>query len=184
MRGADKLLELVEGRPLLALLALRARAAGCPVLVTLPPGAEARRAALQGCGVEIAEVAEAAEGMAASLRRGAAAAAEMAGLLVLPADMPEIAAEDIAGMRRAFLSHPDPRPILRATAEDDRPGHPVILPARFLVQLAALHGDTGARAILQAHQGEIAPYPLAGDRALIDLDTPEAWAAWRAGREA
>lgn len=187
MRGADKLLQPVEGRPVLAVLAARARAAGAPVLVTLPPGGHgaARRAALEGLDVALAEVAEAAEGMAASLRAGAAVAAEgHSGLMVLPADMPEITDGDIAGMLAAFAAAPAPAPILRATAADGRPGHPVILPARLYPLLAGLTGDTGARAVLDAKAHDIVAHPLPGTRALVDLDTPEAWADWRAARRA
>ena len=72
--------------------------------------------------------------------------------------------------------------ILRATAEDGRPGHPVILPARLYPLLAGLAGDTGARTVLAAHAAEVVAHPLPGTRALVDLDTPEAWADWRAGR--
>ena len=178
MRGDDKLLEKVEGRPLLALLALRARTAGCPVLVTLPPGAQARAAALAGCDVAVAEVRDAAEGMAASLRAGAAAARGRAGLMVLPADMPEITARDIATLCAVFVAQRPP-PILRAAAADGRPGHPVILPARFLDAVAGLSGDAGARSILREHADQVVLHRLAGARALIDLDTPEDWAAWR-----
>lgn len=184
MRGADKLLERVEGRPVLALLAARALAAGAPVLVTLAPGQAERAAALAGLAVALAEVPGAAEGMAASLRSGAAAAASggHAGLMVLPGDMPEIEAGDLRGMLDAFAAAPAPTPILRATAADGRPGHPVILPARLLPALGALSGDTGGRELLRAHAGEVHPHPLPGARAVTDLDTPEAWAAWRAGR--
>lgn len=182
MRGGDKLLEPVEGRALLALLAMRARAAGCDVLVTLPPGAAARAAALAGCDVAVAEIAQAAEGMAASLRAGAAAAAGHAGMMVLPADMPEITTQDIAALCAAFRAAPAPAPILRAASCDGVPGHPVILPARFLEQVAALEGDAGARSVLRAHPETIVLHRLEGARALTDLDTPEAWAAWRAGQ--
>lgn len=182
MRGADKLLEEVEGRPVLALLAARARAAGVPVLVTLPPDRPARAAALVGLGVKMAELPDAAEGMAASLRRGAAAARGMAGLMVLPADMPEIETPDIAAMLAAFAAAPEPRPILRATGPGGAPGHPVVLPARLFPALATLRGDAGARAVVQRNAHAVQAHPLPGARALTDLDTPEAWAAWRAQR--
>lgn len=179
MRGADKLLEPVEGRALLALLAGRAVAAGCRVVVTLAPGMAARRAAVSGPDVTVLEVPDAAEGMAASLRAGAGFAAGARGLMVLPGDMPEITSGDIAGMVAAYLAA-DPAPILRATTPDGRPGHPVILPARHLPALAGVRGDRGARDLLRAHAAEVQAHPLPGARAVTDLDTPEAWAAWRA----
>lgn len=184
MRGADKLAERVEGQPVLALMAGRARAAAAPVLVTLPPAgaphADARRAALAGLDVLTLEVPEAAEGMAASLRAGAARAQAdgHAGLMVLLPDMPEIAASDIAGMLARFAALAPPRPVLRATAADGTAGHPVILPADLFPAMDALHGDAGARALLADRT--VLPHPLPGRRAVTDLDTPEAWAAWRA----
>ncbi len=184
MRGADKLLEEVAGRPVLATLAARALEAGAPVLVTIAPGQEARAQALAGLPVELREVPEAAEGMAASLRVAAAEveaeAAAHAGLMVLPADMPEITGDDIARMIAAFRAAAEPRPILRATAEDGRWGHPVILPRRLMSELARLQGDRGGRDILKAHAAAVQPCRLPGARALTDLDTPEDWAAWRA----
>ena len=186
MRGTDKLLEHVEGRPVLALLALRALAAGAPVLVTLPPGAADRAAALAGLALTRQEVPDATEGMAASLRAGAAAAQAggHSALMVLPADMPEIETADIAGMLAAFDAAPLPRPILRATTADGRPGHPVILPARMFDDLGVVAGDSGGRAVLRANAAEIKDHALPGTRAVTDLDTPEAWAAWRAGKPA
>lgn len=201
MRGADKLLEPVEDRPVLALVAARARAAGLPVLVTLPPDdaphAAARRAALAGLDVDCRTVADAVEGMAASLRAGAAAALAapagppppgsagatgaqggLSGLMVLLPDMPEIDSADIAAMCARFATLPPPVPVLRATAADGRWGHPVILPARCLPDVATLRGDQGARPLLDGTT--VLPHPLPGTRAILDLDTPEAWSDWRA----
>jgi len=187
MRGADKLTQPVGGRPVLAVIAARARATGAPVLVTLPPDtaphAAARHAALDGLDVGRRTVPEAAEGMAASLRAAAREAAQAgaghAGLMVLLPDMPEIETGDIAGMLARFEALPRPRPVLRATAADGTPGHPVILPARLFPALATLHGDSGARDLLRATPP--LPHPLAGQRAVLDLDTPEAWETWRSG---
>ncbi|WP_114965612.1 nucleotidyltransferase family protein [Alkalilacustris brevis] len=185
MRGRDKLLEPVRGQPLLAVLAARAGDSGAPVLVTLPPGDTARRAVLAP-GTDSVTVDDAAEGMAASLRVGAAQALVRgaAGLMVLPADMPEITGADIAAMIRAFLAAPRPRPILRAQSQDGTEwGHPVILPARHLPELESLQGDTGARDLLRRHADELRGFPLPARHALTDLDTPEDWQAWRESRE-
>ena len=181
MEGRDKLLEPVGGVPLIARQARAARDAGAPVVVTLPPGAHARADALQGVGVKLLEVAQAAEGMAASLRAGAAEAARRgaAGLMVLPADMPEITASDIAELIAAFRAA-DPPPILRATTQAGEPGHPVIFPTRFFDAMTQIEGDRGARDVLAREVSQVVDYPLRGARARVDLDTPEDWAAWRA----
>ena len=185
MRGQDKLLEPVDGRPVVRLVAEAAGASRADeVVVVLPPGADARRAALAGLGAAIVEAPDWAEGMAASLRAGlAAVAARAEAVVVLLADMPEVTARDIDRLIAGF----DPeegREIVRAVAADGAPGHPVLFGRRFFESLAALSGDRGAREVL-ADAGEfVVEVRLPGQGAVTDLDTPEAWAAWRAAREA
>lgn len=183
MRGRDKLLEPVDGRAVLRVAAEAAVGSRVDdVVVVLPPAAEARRAALSGLGVTVVEAADWAEGMGASLRAGLAAVAERAeAVVVMLADMPEIGAGDIDRLIAGF----DPeegREIVRAVADDGTPGHPVLFGRRFFESLAALRGDRGAREIL-ADAGEfVVEVATSGRRALTDLDTPEAWDAWRAAR--
>ncbi|WP_343115557.1 nucleotidyltransferase family protein [Ostreiculturibacter nitratireducens] len=181
MRGSDKLLEEIEGEPLLTRTARHAVATRAPVLATIPEGNERRHGALAGTGVEVQEI-DASEGMAASLRAGATEARRIGavGLMVHLADMPEIGTEDFSSLISAFLEDPDK--ILRATAASGKPGHPVLFPARLFPELARLSGDRGARAIL-AREQQIRNLALPGTRALTDLDTPEDWAAWRQRRE-
>jgi CTP:molybdopterin cytidylyltransferase MocA len=179
MRGRDKLLERVRGRPLLADRVAAALTLGGEVMVTLPPKDTARRAALAplaGSRLRLEEVPEAVEGMAASLRQGAARARAQGaeGLMILLPDLPELTAEDLARVAGAF----DGAAILRATAADGAPGHPVIIPARLLPELGEMRGDTGARALIATYPVQHVALP--GRRAVTDLDTPEAWAAWRA----
>jgi molybdenum cofactor cytidylyltransferase len=181
MGGRDKLTEPVGDVPALARAVRMALATGARVIVTLPasgPYLAGRCAALEGTGAEALTVPDAAEGMAASLRAGAAAAGDAAGLMVLLPDMPEIETADLARLIAAFAADPD-RP-LRAAAGNGTPGHPVILPRRLLPALGRLTGDRGARTVLEGEQVGIVPLP--DRRAILDLDTPEDWTAWRRGR--
>lgn len=175
MRGRDKMLEEVAGQPLVALMARRALRSGVPVRVVLGPGQTARRAALADLPVEIVE-ADGTDGMAASIRAGVRDLASP--VLVLLADMPGITAQDIHLM--VSLHAQAPRAILQAATADGLPGHPVLFPADLLGALARLSGDAGARSILETEAGRVRLLPLKDDRARVDLDTPEAWAAWRA----
>lgn len=176
MRGADKLLQEVDGQPLLRVMAKRGLAAGLDVRVPLPALDHPRAAALAGLGVTMLSVPEAAElGMSASLR-AALLGLDAPAALVLPADMPEITAEDLRAVATA------PGDIVRASAADGRPGHPVRFPARLYPALQRITGDQGARQILAGHRDAITHIALPGQHALTDLDTPEAWAAWRAGQ--
>ena len=179
MRGRDKLLEEIGGTPILRRTADAAAATGEPVLVTLPEGDAARRGVLDGAGVARQAV-DGREGMAASIRAGACAA-KIAGaeaLLVALPDMPEIDTGALLTVLAVWRADPS-RPC-RAAAADGTPGNPVVIPARLFPALAALTGDTGAREVLGASSPRLCPLP--GRAALIDLDTPEAWAEWRANR--
>ncbi|MCB1352865.1 MAG: nucleotidyltransferase family protein, partial [Rhodobacteraceae bacterium] len=124
---------------------------------------------------------ECAEGMAASLRAGIAALGpETDAVIVLLADMPEVEAGDINRLIAAF----DPvegREICRAVSAAGRPGHPVLFGRRFFESLAALKGDRGAREVVREAGEFVTDVATAGEGAVIDLDTPEAWAAWRSG---
>jgi len=181
MGERDKLLERVAGDSLLRRQVRAATASGRPVLVTLPRHAGGPRAEqLEGlAGFHVAYI-DASEGIAASLRTGAEAAqkADAGGLMVMLPDMPEIETADVALLLATFAEAPDT--CIRATATDGTPGHPVVFPARLFPALAGLSGDIGGRTILD-HES-VYPVALDGHRATTDLDTPGAWAAWRAAK--
>ena len=177
MKGRDKLLEDIDGQPLLRLMAGRACKAGVPVCVVLGPGQDARRAALADLNVDIVTAADD-DGMAASIRAGVAG--RKGPVLIVLADMPEITAQDLYLM--VSLGAHAPKAILQAASADGRPGHPVLFPADLVPALSQLRGDQGAKPILSKEGGRVTLLPLADARATIDLDTPEDWAAWHAAR--
>ena len=171
MRGADKLLERVDGEPLLRTLAKRAIATCHPVIVTLPSDRPARRDALIGLDVRTVPVPDADTGMAASFR---ALSGVRTDLLICLGDMPDIGTAHMA----ALISARDGVHPVRATGSDGTPGQPVLFPKAMVPLFADLGGDRGGRALLK--EGSVIDVPLPGRAALTDLDTPEAWTAWRA----
>ena len=171
MRGRDKLLEPVDGTPLILRAVRAACAASVEVIVALPPRSP-RRAWLGDVPARIVEVPERA--MSASIRAGVASCRADAVMIHL-ADMPEIGVAEFETLCRAWRE--DAAPILRATDADGTPGQPVIFARPLFPELAALRGDAGARPVLQSHP--VAHIALPGQRATTDLDTPEAWRAWR-----
>lgn len=177
MRGADKLLEEVDGRPLLRVMAERCAKAG-PVRVVLGPDQLARRATLKGLEVEIVEATES-DGMAASIRAGVDGLNAEGAMIVL-ADMPEIMAADLHLL--IGLWEQGVAPIVQAATSDGLAGAPVLFGKQFFKELSALQGDVGAKSVLNRHSGKVALIPLKGNRARLDLDTPEDWASWHAAR--
>jgi CTP:molybdopterin cytidylyltransferase MocA len=180
MRGADKLLDRVDGVPLLLRQARVALATGVPVIVTLPGDRPARAAALAGLDLVTVPVPDAALGLSASIRAGVRAAGARP-VLVLLADLPEITTDDLSLLLARHAALPDQ--ILRGTAADGTPGHPVLFPVWALPGLAVLTGDSGARDLLRQHRDRTEFIALPARHAVTDLDTPEDWAAWRAARD-
>jgi CTP:molybdopterin cytidylyltransferase MocA len=172
MRGGDKLLELAHGQPMLRHQASLALQITPHVLITLRDPDSARQATLHDLAVTLVAVPDAATGMSASLRR---AAHIRTALMILPADMPDLTLADLAALTAAHAETPDR--VLRAASADGTPGHPVILPAALVPELADLRGDEGARSLLRRHPVRLLALP--GQHALTDLDTPEDWLAWR-----
>lgn len=183
MRGADKLLQPVAGRPLLRQMARTALATGAPVLVTLPEAAPARHAVLADLPLTIVPVPDAGLGMSRSLVRGLAGLSGRAGpedgLMVLPADMPEITTAALCQLIDRFRA--DPSRILRGATAAGEAGHPTVFPRDLWPELAQITGDTGGREVIARHRDRLEQVPLPGRMAVLDLDTPEDWAAWRAG---
>lgn len=183
MRGRDKLLEDVDGEPLLARQARVARNAGVPTLIALPPAMEARMRIARDAGAVPVVVTADPPGMGDSIAVLAIEAdrRNADGLLLMLADMPEIEAGDLRALLLA-ASEAGPGEVVRAASADGVPGHPVVFPRGSFAGLRRLSGDAGARRIITAAPGVLL-VPLPGRRALVDLDTPEDWEAWRDARQ-
>lgn len=179
MRGRDKLLEHVEGIPLLRRQAGTAMESGCRVVVALPKGDVARHEVLKGLELTRIEVEDAGEGLGATLRAATLHVMELApdrAMMILLPDVPGITASDIKSVIKRFDAAGGDTPT-RATDASGRPGTPLIVPPRLLPRFAKLKGDEGGRAVL--NDETITFVQLRGDRATRDLDTPEDWRAWR-----
>jgi molybdenum cofactor cytidylyltransferase len=181
MRGADKMLELVDGEPLIHRQARIALATGLPVWVTLPPEQPLRAAALVGLPLISVLVETASWGISQSIIAGNEAIPSDYGVILWLADLPEIETTDLQLV--ATAAGAAPLAIVRATTEDGKPGHPVYIPSLLRRELTGLSGDDGARELLKRHVAQTVFVRLLGNRALTDLDTPEEWAQWRARRQ-
>ena len=183
MRGADKLMQLVDGVPLIRRQAKIARAATSgKVIVALPNGPHPRYGALAGLDIQVLPVPDAAEGMTASLKRGFAAVDGHPAAMLLLADLPELTVGDLREVSGA-VDRNGSHLVWRGVTEDGKPGHPIVFAAPLFGAFAGLTGDSGGREVVDAAGDRVHLVPLPGQRARRDLDTPEDWAQWQAERE-
>lgn len=178
--GRHKLLEKIGGAPLIRRSAERLlESALDEVVVVIGARSQEMRAALQGLELRIVENPTWERGMAGSLAVGLAAIRPDAdAALIALADMPDVSSRLVDRLLAGF----DPgegRAIIRPTA-GGRPGHPVLFGRRFFEELRALDGDVGARSVVAGHADYVADVAVEEEGAFTDLDTPDAWAAWRA----
>ena len=118
--------------------------------------------------------------MGASVRAGmAAVSSDCDGVIVALADMPDVRAVDYDRLIGAFDA--PGCGICRAVDAHGAPGHPVLFAPKFFGALAEMQGDRGARDVVRS-AGDGVVDVVTGAGALVDLDTPEDWAAWRGGR--
>jgi CTP:molybdopterin cytidylyltransferase MocA len=182
MRGTDKLAELIDGQPLLARIAAIARSVSPDVFVALPDPDHPRRALIADLDVTPLFLAASAEGLSGTLRAGVAALPECRQFMVLPADLPELGTADLQAVLAARKAAPTAL-IWRGATSDAQPGHPILFDASLRPRFADLAGDTGGESIVKSLRHQTHLVALPGQRARLDLDTPEDWAAWRASQQ-
>ena len=111
--------------------------------------------------------AEAAEGMASSIRAGLRALPKAApAALFLTVDQPAVDAPLLRRLLALAATDPD-RPA--ACGYGETLGIPAVVPRRLFPDLLGLQGDLGAKAVLLREQAAVLPFP----EGLVDLDTPE-----------
>lgn len=173
MGGANKLLQRVQGVPMLRRVVNAALASRCTsVRVVTGFAAADAEACLAGLDIAFTHNPDFATGMASSLRRGLAALdPEADAAVVLLADMPFIDGGHIDRLIDAF----DPeRPAIVTLAKDGRRGNPVLWPRAHFAEMQAVEGDTGARELLQRHAGQVQAVACDDDAIFADIDTPAA----------
>lgn len=179
MRGVDKLMQLIDGKPLLRRTADIAIATGHPLTVTLPTRPHPRFAALAGIDAKFLPVADASEGINASLRTGLNALMDARSVMVILADLPALDTEHLKRVFDAQDQHPEAL-VWRGATADGQPGHPTIIDQSLFADICALKGDAGAQSVLQTAPTCLVTLP--GNVARVDLDTPEMWKKWQDAR--
>lgn len=165
--GRPKVLLPWCGRPLLAhVLGVLVASGAAPVVVVTGPDTPA----LDSLTAQFAFLSvynhEARAGMASSIAVGAAAmVGKVVATLICLGDQPTI---DVAVVRDLVARVDDGRPVVPVYR--GKRGHPVRFPASLLAELRGLHGDRGARDVLERYP----PVRVAWDLPLPqDVDTED-----------
>ncbi|HEX8606353.1 MAG TPA: nucleotidyltransferase family protein [Pseudoduganella sp.] len=191
----NKLLERIDGEPVVVHSARNMLAALPRVVAVVRVGEDAVAAQLAALGCEVTVCADADTGMAASLVHGLRYASDPAndpandpaqGWVVALGDMPRVRPATIAALARAVEEGADIAvPVLGTGGSTDhdkegdresgkeggkKRGNPVAFGRRHLPQLLALTGDRGARGIVRDNiVNEVA---VDDPGILLDIDTP------------
>ncbi len=182
MGAENKLLIPLDGKPMVRHVAERVLASAArPVTVVLGHQGDAVRAALDGLDIGFVENPDYADGLSSSLKAGLAAVPDGAdGAIVCLGDMPDVSPILIDRLIAGF--NPIEGRAILAPTRGGRRGNPVLWARRFFDELTMLSGDTGAKHLIGNYGEFLTEIEAPDDGVLIDLDTPEALAAYRQGR--
>jgi len=178
MRGADKLLEKIDGVSQLYRIATAAVENGVTYM-TLPSADHPRERAVSTISVQKIFLNKRNTGMGASIAEGVKYIQDnesnVTGIIIIPADMPLIDSDTI---KKFFIAHSkSPESIIQAV-DDNGSGHPVLFPLYYFKDLTMLKKETGGRKIIKKSKNTKI-LKFAGSIATLDLDTPEDWENWR-----
>nr|WP_290665750.1 selenium cofactor biosynthesis protein YqeC [Ardenticatena sp.] len=176
--GRTKQLLDWHGIPMVAHVARLAQQAGlAPIVVVVGHDAEQVAAAVMPLGVHVVFNPDYAEGQATSVAAGVRALpAPVGAACFLLADQPLLRPETIQALvqthRRTGAAVVMPR-------HGGQRGNPVLFDRDCFADLASLRGDTGGRVLFTRYASRTVTVPVDDPGVVIDLDTPDAYAAHR-----
>lgn len=167
--GTDKLTQCLPNGDRVAVRACRNLLAGSDqVLAVIRPGAERLGHLLQAEGANVQICDDADQGMGSSLAFAIRACPATTGYLIALADMPWIMPTTIQKVAAVIRSGA----MLAAPCWQGRRGHPVGFSSILKSELSVLHGDSGAKGIIQTHSHELHLIDCDDAGVLRDIDTP------------
>ena len=182
MGRRNKLLEPVEGEPMVrhAVLAAASADAGFHVVVVTGHERGAVEAALAGFDVAFVHNPDYGAGLSTSLARGVAALPDaIDGAVVCLADMPGVRARHLERLRDAF--DPESGAAICVATHRGKRGNPVLFASRFFPEMCDVEGDVGARHLIGAYAELVREVEMEDEGVLLDIDSPRALEAYRAG---
>ena len=180
MRGRDKLLQKIDGVPLIKRTLNEALKLNFPVFVTIPVNETKRKLIIATTNAVIIEVPDAELGMGHSIATGTFEITKKLNILsiaICPADLPNLNEDSLKKLINYFLKSPEM--ICRPTQlRNLKFGHPVIFPKKYFEELKLIKGDMGARKILKNNAKVLNSYETDDESYFLDLDTPEDFTNW------
>jgi molybdenum cofactor cytidylyltransferase len=170
MAPRNKLLEFIEGKPLIARTVSAALDSGAGLVIVVT-GFEAERVgeALRGLKVKVVHNADHAQGLSTSLRTGLGALPRNSdGALILLGDMPKIGSEDLDALLAAFKC----RETICVPVRDGRRGNPVLWGAHYFPEIMRLVGDKGAKPLMAKYPEHVIEVHIDSEGIFSDIDTP------------
>jgi molybdenum cofactor cytidylyltransferase len=165
--GGGKLVHpLEDGSAIAAHAARNLVAAGLDVVAVVRAGDFPLADILEQEGCQVTPCAESARGMGHTLAHGIAASRDAAAWIIALGDMPRVKPATIEAVAGALAAG---AAIAAPTYRGER-GHPVGFGARLRDELMQLSGDTGAKAVLQRHAGEIVLVECDDPGVVLDID--------------
>lgn len=172
----NKLLQPIEGEPMVRRVARTVLDAELPCLVVLGHEADEVRHALEGLPLRCIYNPAHDEGMASSIVAGIDALRDPTpgpdAIAIVLGDMPYLRAVDLRHLCASYHACSPPRIVAPEAGAGDtrRLGNPVLWPRSYFDALTQLEGDRGARHILRANPDAILRVPIEHEGVLIDID--------------
>lgn len=168
--GGNKLTQNMSSDEMVAVRACRNLMEGIEeVLAVVRLGDEQLATCLTAVGAKVVFCADAGQGMGNSLAFGVQNCPDASGWLIALADMPWIKPATITQVAAVLNAGA----LLAAPVWQGQRGHPVGFSAVLASELMALSGDSGAKAVIQAHRQHLHLIECDDPGILRDIDLPQ-----------
>lgn len=156
-------------------------ATGGRVVVVTGHQADKIDSALSGSGAETLFNADFARGQPTSVACGLQAAGNADTVLIGLGDQPLLTVGDIQSLLAAHAAAD--RSCISIPAVDQQRGNPIVVPANLRTRLLSDPRSMGCRKFTRTHPEHVQFHQLASLGFYMDVDTPEAYAALKAGKQ-
>jgi len=173
MRGKNKLLAKVEGKPMIRKVVETALNSKVDeVIVVLGWKADKVREVLSDLPCRLTVNKNYERGQSNSIKVGLKEIGQATlAVLILPGDIAMIDTKSINTVLDAFNQYSNP---IVVAAHNGQPGHPILLAKQLFPEIEGINEQTfGLKAVVQRHESELRLVETGSENTLIDFDTPE-----------